>query len=303
MMRLNHGHSGTRSIVRALYAAVLVTAFTATSALAQHGGAHAGGPAGHTGGVPHAAPVQPAGAHPVVTHPVAPFHAPVAAPRNNRFPVRPPTVQVAPRPFRIGYIIPPRGPIIPRRPFLPILPVPPQGFGVFGIPFFGLGFGWGIYGSAWLGCEPLLRWGYACNGLPVYEYDFGTFPTPVQPYAAQPQPGMEIQSAPVYSYGEPNAQYPELVLKDGTIYYVTDYWLLNGELHYKTVEEHGTKVVEHTMDIDDLDLQKTIDVDTERGFRFVLRNEPLEQYFIDHPSSESPEEAPPAPEEPHPAQP
>lgn len=302
MMRLDRGHSGMRPIARTLYLPLLFTAFTATAAFAQHAGAHAGGAAGHTGGAPHAAPVQPAGAHPVITRPAAPFRPPVA-PWNNSFLVRPPAAQVLPRPFRIGYIIPPRGPIIPRRPFSPILPVPPPGFGVFGIPFFGLGFGWGIYGGAWLGCEPLLYWGYACNGLPAYEYNFGAFATPVQPYAAQPQPGMEIQSAPVYYSGEPNSQYPQLVLKDGTIYYVTDYWLLNGELHYKTVEEHGTKVVEHTIDMDDLDLQKTIDVDTERGFRFVLRNEPLEQYFIDHPSSESPEEAPPAPEEPQPAQP
>jgi hypothetical protein len=78
----------------------------------------------------------------------------------------------------------------------------------------------------------------------------------------------------------------------------------NGELHYKTVEEHGTKVGEHSIDFDQLDLQRTIDVNSERGFRFVLRNEPLEQYLIDHPGSESPEEAPSVePQERQPTQP
>ena len=86
-----------------------------------------------------------------------------------------------------------------------------------------------------------------------------------------------------------------LYLKDGTVYSVTDYWLVNGDLHFKTVEENGTKVVEQTIDFDRLDLQKTIDVNTQRGFRFVLRNEPLEQYLMDHPSSDTPGEAPTEP--------
>ena len=75
----------------------------------------------------------------------------------------------------------------------------------------------------------------------------------------------------------------ELYLKDGTIYEVTDYWLVNDQLHFRTAEEGGTKLVEHVIDFDQLDLQKTIDVNTDRGFRFVLRNEPLEDYLRDHP--------------------
>lgn len=110
---------------------------------------------------------------------------------------------------------------------------------------------------------------------------------------------MEIQYWPVY-YGEANSQFVQLYLKDGTAYNVTDYWLVNGELHFKTVEEHGTKVLEHQIDFGLLDLQMTVDVNTERGFRFVLRNEPLEQYLIHHPSSDSPngEATEPGPAEP-----
>ncbi len=293
MKRLGRVYPGIRPILHTIFAALLFTAVAATGTFAQHSGAHAGGTAGHAGSAPHAAPpapLQPAGAHPVVTRPATPFRPAVAAPWNNSFLVRQPAIQVLPRPFTVGYL-PTHRPISPRHPFLPVFPVAPPILGVFGVPFFGLGFGWGVYGGPWLGCEPLLYWGYGCNGLPAYEYGPGTYAAPVQPYAAQPQ--MQIQNAPVYYYGEPNSQYPELVLKDGTTYFVTDYWLENGELHYKTVEEQGTKVAEHTIDFDQLDLQTTIDVNTERGFRFVLRNEPLEQYLIDHPASDAPDAARP----------
>jgi hypothetical protein len=77
-------------------------------------------------------------------------------------------------------------------------------------------------------------------------------------------------------------------MKDGTLYFVTDYWLVNGELHFKNLEDNGTKVVEHTLDFGQLDLQKTIDINTARGFRFVLRNEPLEPYLMHHPSTDEP---------------
>ncbi len=89
----------------------------------------------------------------------------------------------------------------------------------------------------------------------------------------------------------------QLYLKDGTVYNVIDYWLVNGQLHFKTVEDNGTKVVEHTIDFDQLDLQKTVDVNTQRGFRFVLRDEPIEQYLQDHPAGE-PNNAPPEPPQP-----
>ncbi len=111
---------------------------------------------------------------------------------------------------------------------------------------------------------------------------------------------MEIRNWPVYYYGEANSQFVQLYLKDGTVYNATDYWLVNGELHFKTVEENYTKVVEHEIDFGLLDLQMTIDVNTARGFRFVLRNEPLEQYLRDYPSTGSPTDAP---AEPRPAEP
>jgi hypothetical protein len=61
------------------------------------------------------------------------------------------------------------------------------------------------------------------------------------------------------------------------------------------IEAIGQKPVENTIPFEELDLQKTIDANTARGFRFVLRNAPYEQYLQDHP-----EGPPPALVQPHP---
>jgi hypothetical protein len=89
----------------------------------------------------------------------------------------------------------------------------------------------------------------------------------------------------VYVYGEERPDLPQLFLKDGTVLNVTDYWLVDDQLHFAMIEEeeYGTKPAEHVIPFDALDLQMTIDANTRRGFRFVLRNEPLEQYLRDHP--------------------
>ena len=89
-------------------------------------------------------------------------------------------------------------------------------------------------------------------------------------------------------YGDYRRDLPQLYLKDGTMYSVTDYWLVDNQLHFTMIEEGGTKSVEHVIGFDELDLQTTIDVNTQRGFRFVLRNEPLEQYLRDHPDQTPP---------------
>jgi hypothetical protein len=87
----------------------------------------------------------------------------------------------------------------------------------------------------------------------------------------------------------------ELFLKDGTVYDVTDYWLVDGELHFTTLDESETRWEEHTVPLEELDLQKTVEVSQERGFRFVVRNEPMQQYLQHHPEVGAPE---PVPQEP-----
>jgi hypothetical protein len=97
----------------------------------------------------------------------------------------------------------------------------------------------------------------------------------------------------VYWYGDGRRDLPELYLKDGTVLTVTDYWVVGGELHYKTLEEGGTKSVEREIGFDELDLQRTIDIASARGFRFVLRNEPLERYLENAPEAAPPVSPPP----------
>jgi hypothetical protein len=102
-------------------------------------------------------------------------------------------------------------------------------------------------------------------------------------------------SYPLYVYGGERRELVQLFLKDGTVYEVTDYWLVDSQLHF-TIERG--KPAEQTIALDDLDLQTTIEVNTRRGFRFVLRNEPLEQYLRDHPDVIPPLAQPPQPENP-----
>jgi hypothetical protein len=287
MKRLISCRSDLLTVSWAIFGALALSCATATGAFAQHAGGHIGG-AGHVNAPP--------ASHPIVSPPVTLVRPPMAGPGPRNFGVKPPANVVFPaRGFVVGYPYA-RRPIRPRRPIYPIGIFPPPGFGLFGIPFFGLGFGWGLGPGIRFGCDPFWPWNYGCNGLPLYGYGPEyTAPLP-SPSNSQPQPlpQMEIQNWPVY-YGEANSQFVQLYLKDGTVYNVTDYWLVNGELHFKTVEEHGTKVVEHQIDFGLLDLQMTIDVNTARGFRFVLRNEPLEQYLKDYPFTDTPNAAPAEP--------
>lgn len=153
----------------------------------------------------------------------------------------------------------------------PILPRPPI-FPVFGFPFFpvspwwGFGPAWGFNSYRWTTCHEYL-WPFAYNALSFYQF--------------VPGPAYAVSSNPVYPaelYGE---DLPQLFLKDGSVYDVTDYWVVNGQLHFTMPRQGATKPVEHVISFDELDLQETIDVNTARGFRFVLRNQPIEKYLGD----------------------
>jgi hypothetical protein len=144
--------------------------------------------------------------------------------------------------------------------------------GGFGPGFFGAGFGWG---SPWL-------WGWDDDG-------FGEFQNYGYPY--YPSMDAEIQgnvdnqpqyyeSAP-YSYGmeypppeQPNqtagdAKIMLLYLTDGTVYALTNYWVADGKLHYVT--QYGG---ENAIDMSQVDIQKTVDVNAKRGVSVTLRPGP-----------------------------
>jgi len=102
-----------------------------------------------------------------------------------------------------------------------------------------------------------------------------------------------MYEAPVYVYGGDERDQIWLYMKDGTVYGVTDYWLVNGQMHFSMIVDDPTKAAEHAIPYDDLDVQKTIYVNSHRGFRIVFRDEPWQQYLKDHPDTAPPDVPPP----------
>lgn len=213
-------------------------------------------PVGHPGGtVVHMPP--PPISHMPMAQPIprAPMmYTPVATPRMS------PVSSVG----AMGAIAvrPPRRPI---RPF-PVIVVYSPVF-AFGTPF------WGFNSCGLTACD--LWWPWTYESTNIYS------PGPVSNVP-------EVYEGPSEAYGMERPDLPELCLKDGSILNVTDYWVVDNQLHFMMVEEEGAKPTEEVIPFDALDLQKTIDMNTRRGFRFMLRNEPFEQYVRDHPEGPPP---------------
>jgi len=247
-------------------------------ALAQHGGGGGHGGGGHFGG---------GGAHVSAPHGSAPAgHGPASGFRGSAAAL--PGARFNAGSFRFR-----PHPIHPR-------PFPPRPFPIFGFPVFFDGpffFGGAFNSFWWPPCGPF--WGPGCSFSPFYGYggygygsDFGN---DWNTYgsgglgARGTAPGYD--NPPPFLYGQGARDLVELFLKDGTVFDVRDYWLVDGQIHFTTLDDRGTKLVEQVRDFDDLNLQTTIDVNTERGFRFTLRNEPLEQYLRNHLDT-SPQDSP-----------
>jgi hypothetical protein len=206
----------------------------------------------------HAGRVMPPMPVPPVNHAPA-YHAPVYQPPVYRVPSYSPGIS-APSIAR------PNNPIGVRPPYFPVRP-PAFRFYTFPVvssPFWQPNFCW------WATCNPLWMSTFIYNAAPLTQWNPPN-------YVEQPPP------ARVYIYGGERPDYPQLFLKDGSVLYVTDYWLVDGQLHFMLMEQEGVKPTEEIISFDELDLQKTSDIDTQRGFRFMLRNEPFEQYVRDHP--------------------
>jgi hypothetical protein len=168
------------------------------------------------------------------------------------------------------------------------------GFGFGGCPFWSWNCGLG-FGSGW-GWD----WGWMSGfGYPGYGGGY---------YYPPPPPPPTDMSAPE-EYGPFSYQYPPagegtvepapvvttiLVLKDGSTYSVTDYWLESGRLHYVTTYGGANDIP-----VEQLDLQRTVDENAQRGVTFTLRPAPAPQSPQDSPSAQSPEDsAPPAAQAP-----
>jgi hypothetical protein len=78
---------------------------------------------------------------------------------------------------------------------------------------------WSYNSCAWVNCY-FWNWSPSYNAVPFFEYS----PAPAYPYSLD------------LFYGQ-GRELPQLFLKDGTVYRVTDYWLVDQELHFKVIDE------------------------------------------------------------------
>lgn len=138
------------------------------------------------------------------------------------------------------------------------------------------------------GCRRVL----ASSWLGAPGYDLGCNPfggsLPPENYVVRP-----VEELSPYVFGLEGSELVWLYLKDGTVFGVTDYWFVNGEVHFRMAREEPAfgpegarkgSASEHVIGLDELDVARTIEVNTARGFRVVRRDEPLERFLRDHPN-------------------
>lgn len=154
----------------------------------------------------------------------------------------------------------------------------------FAEPFLGFGAQFWLQPYWLTNCGAVLTWEFGCYGLPTFSDSYGTYLVP------------QTYEVPVYVYGSARHDEIQLLMKDGTIYNVSDYWFANGQIHFtllKELPDGGYKNAERVVSEDELDLPATVDVNTRRGFRMVKRDEPWPKYLQDHPDDTPPALAPP----------
>jgi hypothetical protein len=167
----------------------------------------------------------------------------------------------------------PQPPHIVRPPWFP--PYYPAGFfGFYGYgPFLGLGWG----------CDPLDPWAFGCGGFGYGGYGFGLggYYPPAGDYDQPPAPddtsnepsSSTWQNPPaaedLQNNGEVSTPRTLIYLQDGSSYEMTDYWFANNKLHYVT--NYGG---ENSVDLKQIDLQRTVDANAARGIDFTLHPAP-----------------------------
>jgi hypothetical protein len=110
-----------------------------------------------------------------------------------------------------------------------------------------------------------------------FRYFVQDFSTPYSAYQSI------VPYSPTYFFlSSESVSHPQLVFNDGTTYTVADYWRVDDQLHFITSEEGGTKSVPHTAPFGELDVQRTTDANTAHGFRFLVRDEPIDQWLQHH---------------------
>jgi hypothetical protein len=158
----------------------------------------------------------------------------------------------------------------------------PNRFGCFGC---GFGFGWGWGWNSWW-------WGPGLGWWDPFWFDpwwwgsgpYGYYaPSPSYNYGAPSDYGDYSSSSPAYSTPDSGANSPNsnvvvnnsvgtapalrLYLKNGAALDVTDYWFADNKLNYVTTD--GS---EFGIEMDQLDLQRTVDENAKHGVRFTLKS-------------------------------
>jgi hypothetical protein len=176
------------------------------------------------------------------------------------------------------------------------------GGGFFGGGFgfgFGLGYGYGYCDPFW-GCPAgfygsYYNGGYYGNQIYNQSTDESSVSNEFNPsrYWGPSAPPEETGGG-----GSASSSDSEVVLflKDGTVYAITDYWIADNKLHYVT--NYGG---ENSIPLDQLDIQRTVDVNAKRGINITLRPTPTPQ--SQQQAAPEPDAAPPAPEPASPPQP
>jgi hypothetical protein len=150
-----------------------------------------------------------------------------------------------------------------------------SGFG-FGCPFLDFGFGPDC-NPFWLeleafGCDTFGYWNGYNAGYNV-DYDAGVDQTDVLPSVEQSsqEPPSAYVPGPENSPEENQTGEVSVVLymKSGAAYEARDYWIADGKLHYRP--SYGG---ENTIEMDELDLQQTVDANAKRGVDFTLKPSP-----------------------------
>lgn len=136
-------------------------------------------------------------------------------------------------------------------------------FSCFGVPFFGVGF----YPSNFL--APDLAYEPWFENLPS-AYEQRIYPST----DGQASGALDMTAAIATresADSNPSVQVTQLVLKEGFIFGLTDYWVEGNTLHYVTA--YGRQ---NAVDLDLVDLEKTIKLNSDRGIPFVLRERPAQ---------------------------
>jgi len=162
-------------------------------------------------------------------------------------------------------------------------PQPPHIIRPPGFPYYPAWFfpAYGFYGfSPFFGwdCSPFYSWTLGCGGF-GYGYGFGGYypqlwdqsePPVSDDVSNEPSPSL-WQNPPAGEEGNAVVSIPQTViyLQDGSSYQVTDYWFSDNRLHYVT--NYGG---ENSVRLSQIDVQRTVDANAERGVEFTLHPAP-----------------------------